>query len=278
MMPHVSLIDSHMPFAIGDVEVHPYPVPHDAREPAQFVFSDGDLRLGLLTDTGDSTPHIERMLSGLDALILECNHDHRPLDERRLSSDAQASYLQPLRASRQCHRCTHTRRHRLQPASAFHRRTPVRAEQHAGTCKHGCVVGAPLRALLDRHRKPVRRAALARDVVKKPARRPAFLVTLSVISFDRRAWAPRSSEYRCPVWEKPVSAAPVAPACPCPARCCRVCLRLLSARREPVSAPPEEPQCLEQARPAVVLRLSLLSYCRRRGQSPGRRQGGASGS
>jgi phosphoribosyl 1,2-cyclic phosphodiesterase len=75
MIPQVSLIDAHSPFAIGDVEVHPYPVPHDAREPSQFVFSDGDLRLGLLTDTGISTPHIERMLSGLDALVLECNHD-----------------------------------------------------------------------------------------------------------------------------------------------------------------------------------------------------------
>ena len=70
MMPRVSLIDSHSPFAIGDLEVHPYPVPHDAREPSQFVFSDGDRRLGLLTDTGDSTPHIERMLSGIDALVL----------------------------------------------------------------------------------------------------------------------------------------------------------------------------------------------------------------
>lgn len=94
MMPRVSLIDSHSPFAIGDVEVHPYPVPHDAREPSQFVFSDGDLRLGLLTDTGDSTPHIERMLSGLDALILECNHDldllmngaYPPMLKRRISS------------------------------------------------------------------------------------------------------------------------------------------------------------------------------------------------
>jgi phosphoribosyl 1,2-cyclic phosphodiesterase len=75
MMPRVSLIDSHTPFAIGDLEIHPYPVPHDAREPSQFVFSDGDRRLGLLTDTGDSTPHIERMLSGIDALVLECNHD-----------------------------------------------------------------------------------------------------------------------------------------------------------------------------------------------------------
>jgi phosphoribosyl 1,2-cyclic phosphodiesterase len=75
MMPRVSLIDSHTPFAIGDLEIYPYPVPHDAREPSQFVFSDGDRRLGLLTDTGDSTPHIERMLSGIDALVLECNHD-----------------------------------------------------------------------------------------------------------------------------------------------------------------------------------------------------------
>ena len=79
MMPHFSLIDAHSPFAIGDLEVHPYPVPHDAREPSQFLFSDGDLRVGLLTDTGASTPHIERMLSGVDALLLECNHDLRLL-------------------------------------------------------------------------------------------------------------------------------------------------------------------------------------------------------
>ena len=75
MMPRISLIDSHSPFMIGDLEIHPYPVPHDAREPSQFVFSDGDRRLGLLTDTGDSTPHIQQMLTGIDALVLECNHD-----------------------------------------------------------------------------------------------------------------------------------------------------------------------------------------------------------
>src|SRR6185503_3681437 len=75
MLPRLSVIDSHSPFIIGDLEVHPYPVPHDAREPSQFVFSDGERRLGLLTDTGDSTPHIQRMLSGIDALVLECNHD-----------------------------------------------------------------------------------------------------------------------------------------------------------------------------------------------------------
>ena len=68
-------IDSHTAVAIGDIEIFPFPVPHDAREPVQFVFSDGTLRLGVLTDAGSTTPHIESMLSGLDGLVLECNHD-----------------------------------------------------------------------------------------------------------------------------------------------------------------------------------------------------------
>ena len=62
-------------FAIGDVEVQPYTVPHDAREPVQVVFSDGARRLGVLTDAGCSTPHIEASLSGCEALVLEANHD-----------------------------------------------------------------------------------------------------------------------------------------------------------------------------------------------------------
>jgi phosphoribosyl 1,2-cyclic phosphodiesterase len=69
------IIDSHTPFAIGDLEIHPYPVPHDAREPVQFVFGDGAHRLGVLTDTGTGTPCIEAMLSACDALVIECNHD-----------------------------------------------------------------------------------------------------------------------------------------------------------------------------------------------------------
>jgi phosphoribosyl 1,2-cyclic phosphodiesterase len=50
-------------------------VPHDAREPVQFVCSDGRWRLGVLTDLGVSTAHVETSLSGCDALVLECNHD-----------------------------------------------------------------------------------------------------------------------------------------------------------------------------------------------------------
>jgi phosphoribosyl 1,2-cyclic phosphodiesterase len=62
-------------FAVGDLEVLPYTVPHDAREPVQFVLSDGAARLGVLTDIGASTAHVEATLSGCDALVLECNHD-----------------------------------------------------------------------------------------------------------------------------------------------------------------------------------------------------------
>jgi len=68
-------IDPQLAFAIGDIEIIPYSVPHDAAEPVQFVFSDGTRRLGVLTDTGSSTAHIEQTLSGCDALVLECNHD-----------------------------------------------------------------------------------------------------------------------------------------------------------------------------------------------------------
>jgi phosphoribosyl 1,2-cyclic phosphodiesterase len=69
------LIEGREPFAIGDLRVEPFTVPHDAREPVQFVLGDGARRLGVLTDLGTSTAHVETMLSGCDALVLEANHD-----------------------------------------------------------------------------------------------------------------------------------------------------------------------------------------------------------
>jgi phosphoribosyl 1,2-cyclic phosphodiesterase len=79
----VRRFDSHACFAIGDLEIHPYPVPHDAREPTQFVFSDGADRLGVLTDAGMITPHIVAMLKDCAALVLECNHDAEMLTSGR---------------------------------------------------------------------------------------------------------------------------------------------------------------------------------------------------
>jgi len=76
----VQVIDSHAAFAVDGLEIQPFPVPHDAREPVQFVFGDGNRRLGVLTDAGCSTPHIEAMLECIDALVLECNHDATMLE------------------------------------------------------------------------------------------------------------------------------------------------------------------------------------------------------
>ncbi|GLU31518.1 MBL fold metallo-hydrolase [Trinickia caryophylli] len=104
--------------SIGDLQLSPYTVPHDAREPLQFVFSDGAHRLGVLTDVGTSTPHITSMLDGCDALVLECNHDPAMLAASRypqslkariggnhghLSNEAAAGILASLDRSRLQH-------------------------------------------------------------------------------------------------------------------------------------------------------------------------------
>ncbi len=69
------LVNGREKAAFGDLEISPFTVPHDAREPVQYVLSDGAARLGVLTDIGASTAHVEQRLSGLDALVLECNYD-----------------------------------------------------------------------------------------------------------------------------------------------------------------------------------------------------------
>lgn len=88
-MSDVYAFDSHVPFALGALEITPIPVPHDAREPTQFVLGDGATRLGVLTDIGVSTPHVEAVLSGCEALVLEANHCQELL--------AQSDYPYPLK-------------------------------------------------------------------------------------------------------------------------------------------------------------------------------------
>jgi len=78
-MTQIYGFDSHEAFAIEALEVIPVSVPHDAREPVQYVIGDGARRLGVLTDIGVSTPHVEACLSGCEALVLECNHDQQML-------------------------------------------------------------------------------------------------------------------------------------------------------------------------------------------------------
>jgi phosphoribosyl 1,2-cyclic phosphodiesterase len=77
----VEPFDSHAKFTVGDIEVTPVTVPHDAKEPVQFLFDGGAHRFGLVTDVGSITPHMRRMFSGCAALLLECNHDREMLED-----------------------------------------------------------------------------------------------------------------------------------------------------------------------------------------------------
>lgn len=76
VLPGLRLFPGHAArLTLGDLRVIPYPVPHDAREPCQFVFEHAGQRLGVLTDAGTVTAHMRALLADCDALILECNHD-----------------------------------------------------------------------------------------------------------------------------------------------------------------------------------------------------------
>lgn len=60
---------------LGELQLMPFTVPHDAREPLQLTCTDGASKLGLLTDLGHATSHLLAHLAHCDALLLECNHD-----------------------------------------------------------------------------------------------------------------------------------------------------------------------------------------------------------
>ncbi len=62
-------------FSLGDLQLMPFTVAHDAQEPLQLRCSDGARHLGVLTDVGSITPHLLTHLQRCDALLLECNHD-----------------------------------------------------------------------------------------------------------------------------------------------------------------------------------------------------------
>lgn len=72
--------DSHSSFEIGGLNVTPVSVPHDAREPTQFVFDapvagGGSRRIGVLTDLGHVTRHVVDCYRGCHGLLMESNHD-----------------------------------------------------------------------------------------------------------------------------------------------------------------------------------------------------------
>jgi phosphoribosyl 1,2-cyclic phosphodiesterase len=94
--PRVNMFHAHGGFAVRDIQVEPFPVPHDAREPAQFVFSDGRQRVGILSDAGHVTAHMRERLSRCHALLVECNHDPEMLRQGPYTAVLKARVGGPL--------------------------------------------------------------------------------------------------------------------------------------------------------------------------------------
>ena len=70
-----NLFSDGCPFAVGDVEILPFPLPHDAYAPVGFVLACGAARLGIATDLGMPTQLARERLRGCQVVVLEANHD-----------------------------------------------------------------------------------------------------------------------------------------------------------------------------------------------------------
>jgi phosphoribosyl 1,2-cyclic phosphodiesterase len=62
-------------FVVGDAEILPFRVPHDAAEPVAYSLTSGGVKITQLTDIGYMPDHVAEHLRGSAMLILESNHD-----------------------------------------------------------------------------------------------------------------------------------------------------------------------------------------------------------
>ena len=101
--------------AVGDLELLPFTVAHDAAEPLQLRCSDGSVRLVILTDLGSITTHMLDRVSGCNALVLECNHDVAMLAASRYPPSLKAriggrlGHLSNATATDVLHHCVNAR-------------------------------------------------------------------------------------------------------------------------------------------------------------------------
>lgn len=62
-------------YQVGDLTIHPFHISHDAAEPVGYRIHQGEHSVGIATDMGVYDEYIVDNLKGLDALLLEANHD-----------------------------------------------------------------------------------------------------------------------------------------------------------------------------------------------------------
>jgi phosphoribosyl 1,2-cyclic phosphodiesterase len=74
-LPGVEYFHSGRQFSIGDIEITPFTIPHDAADPCGFVFAAEGARMAVATDLGYMPPNVKAALKRIDVLLLESNHD-----------------------------------------------------------------------------------------------------------------------------------------------------------------------------------------------------------
>lgn len=62
-------------FCIGDLEILPFPIPHDAANPCGFNIFNNDKKISIATDIGHMNASILKKLEGSSFLLLESNYD-----------------------------------------------------------------------------------------------------------------------------------------------------------------------------------------------------------
>src|SRR5271154_6289929 len=74
-LPAVEYFHAGTNFSIGDIDITPFTIPHDAADPCGFVFEAEGIRMALATDLGYMPPNVKQALTRIDVLLLESNHD-----------------------------------------------------------------------------------------------------------------------------------------------------------------------------------------------------------
>ncbi len=74
-LDRVEFIQAGQPFVVGDIEVSPFTIPHDAADPVGFAFRAGGVKLSMVTDLGYMPELVKHHLRDCDGLVLESNHD-----------------------------------------------------------------------------------------------------------------------------------------------------------------------------------------------------------
>jgi phosphoribosyl 1,2-cyclic phosphodiesterase len=74
-LPKLEHFSAGRGFRVGDIEVMPFTIPHDAADPVGFTFRAEGVKIGFATDLGYMPTNVRNHLRGCSVLVMESNHD-----------------------------------------------------------------------------------------------------------------------------------------------------------------------------------------------------------